>query len=322
MQATRRRSLSSQAAVAAGTSERAIVAQPFVKWVGGKSQLLAQFESLFPREIVRYAEPFVGGGAVFFHLKRRFPRMRAKLCDNNAELINAYRVVRDFPRELMARLDDHLSRFLAGRRDYYYAVRARETPAEETIERAARMIFLNKTCFNGLWRVNGGGRFNVPLGWQKNPSLYDERNLLVASVALRDAELTTQDFRATLREAQPGDFVYVDPPYVPVSPTAKFTSYTKEDFGPREQEELALAFAEAAQRGVRLMLSNSDTPRVRELYRDFEVHSVSARRTINRDAGKRGAIGEVVVRAIREVKALARDGRDLPATVDSARSGL
>lgn len=146
-------------------------AQPFLKWVGGKSQLLAQFDEFFPARIDRYIEPFIGGGAVFFHLKHRFPQMKAFLRDNNDELINTYKAVRDFPRELMRRLDKHLRAFQANRENYYYEVRSRHhLLKEEIVERAARMIFLNKTCYNGLWRVNSRGEFNVPIGSNKNPT--------------------------------------------------------------------------------------------------------------------------------------------------------
>jgi DNA adenine methylase len=235
-----------------------IEAQPFLKWAGGKAQLLAQFDRFFPDHLDRYFEPFIGGGAVFFHLRARFPQMRAFLRDNNAELINAYAVVRETPNELMRRLDQHLAAYLADRERYYYLVRSQHHLADP-IERAARMVFLNKTCFNGLWRVNARGEFNVPIGSHKNPALYDRDNLLAASWALRRAQLAVQDFRTTLTEARGGDFVYVDPPYHPLSPTAGFTSYTKEDFGPEEHRELAALFADAARRGARLMLSNSDT---------------------------------------------------------------
>lgn len=263
--------------------------------MGGKAQLLAQFAPFFPARIERYVEPFVGGGAVFFHLKARCPALRAALRDNNEELINCYRAVRDFPEELMRRLDRLFTRYRREGDDYYYEVRARHEPAAgEELERAARMIFLNKTCFNGLWRVNSRGRFNVPVGSPRATPLYDRGNLLAASAALRGVELATQDFRVTLAEAGADDFVYIDPPYVPASATARFTSYTKEDFGPREQQDLAVAAAAAAQRGARVMVSNSETPWVRELYRDFALHTVRARRAVNRDGTKRGAVGEIV----------------------------
>ncbi len=271
-------------------------AQPFLKWAGGKTQLLAQFDPYFPKAVSSYCEPFLGGGAVFFHLKARFPKLRGSLCDNNAELINCYQVVRDQVDDLMSRLDQHLDHFRAERERYYYSVR-KQHDLDNALERAARMIFLNKTCYNGLWRVNARGEFNVPIGSYRPEriSLYDRANLLAASHALRDLELVVQDFRHTLRAAGPGDFVYVDPPYFPVSRTANFTSYTKESFGKAEQEELARWFAEAAHRGVKLMLSNSDTPFIRQLYEGFAIHTVQARRAVNCDGAKRGLISEIVV---------------------------
>ena len=270
--------------------------QPFLKWVGGKAQLLAQFDEFLPDRVERYFEPFIGGGAVFFRLKHRFPQMRAFLRDNNDELINTYIAVRDHPKDLMRRLDEHLAEFQADRERYYYLVRSRHhLPRADVVERAARMIFLNKTCFNGLWRVNAAGEFNVPIGSHKNPSLYDRQNILAASWTLEGVHLATQDFRDTLNEPRRGDFVYVDPPYHPISLTASFTSYTKEDFGAGEQQELAALFADAGRRGVRLMLSNSDAEFIRKLYRGFKIYTVKARRAINCDGSKRGKINEVVV---------------------------
>jgi DNA adenine methylase len=273
-----------------------VEAQPFLKWVGGKAQLLAQFDKFLPEHMERYFEPFIGGGAMFFHLKKRFPDLRAFLRDNNAELINAYGVVRDYPNELMRRLDAHLARFRADRVNYFYSVRDQHNlPTSELVERAARMIFLNKTCFNGLWRVNASGEFNVPIGSSRNPNLYDRANILAASHALHGVHLAAQDFRDTMSELRRGDFAYIDPPYVPISATASFTSYTKGGFGAQEQRELADAVTDAAQRGVRLMLSNSDVPFVRNLYRGFKTHTVQARRAINCDGSKRGAVNEVIV---------------------------
>ncbi len=269
-------------------------ARPFLKWVGGKAGLLAQFDEFLPTNVTRYFEPFVGGGAVFFHLRHRFPRMKAFLRDNNPELIASYQAVRDHPVELMQRLDDHLARYLPDRERHYYLVRSQHH-LTNTVERAARMIFLNKTCFNGLWRVNARGEFNVPIGSHKNPALYDRENIEAASLALRDTDIVVQDFRETLNESRRGDFVYVDPPYHPVSQTANFTSYTKGAFGAKEQQELAAHYADAAQRGARLMLSNSDAPFVHKLYHSFQIHIVQARRAINSDGAKRGAVNEVVV---------------------------
>lgn len=285
-----------QLAIAAVEAVAPTEAQPFLKWVGGKAQLLTKFDAFFPAQVDRYFEPFIGGGAVFFHLKHRFPRMRAFLRDINPELINTYRAVRDHPQQLMRRLDEHITRFRANREIYFYEVRAQHTlPEHEIVERAARMIFLNKTCFNGLWRVNARGEFNVPIGSHKNPNLYDRDNIMACSLALEHAHLDVMDFRLTLAETRRGDFAYIDPPYYPVSLTASFTSYAKEDFGVEEQNELHAVCASAAARGVRLMLSNSDVPFIRKLYRDFQIHTVQARRAINCDGTKRGEVNEVVV---------------------------
>jgi DNA adenine methylase len=308
------RPVSTQAALAKGTARKARAhaksaatlslpgvdepAQPFLKWAGGKAQLLKQFETFFPAKLESYLDPFMGGGAVFFHLKARFPKMRACLCDINPELVNCYQAVRDQPAELMGRLDEHLAKFREQGETYYYLVRS-DHELGGKVERAARMIFLNKTCYNGLWRVNGQGRFNVPIGSYKpeKVTLYDRENLLAASRALQGVELKVQDFRKTLHQAAAGDFAYLDPPYYPVSRTANFTSYTKEDFGKADQKELAALFADAAGRGVRLMQSNSDTAEVRKLYAGFKIQTVKARRAVNRDAAKRGLISEVVVTA-------------------------
>lgn len=275
---------------------RCVEAQPFLKWAGGKTQLLTQFECFFPTSVASYIEPFLGGGAVFFHLKARFPEMRAVLRDNNAELINCYKEVRDHCHELMRRLEEHLNAFRADGARYYYFVRSLHDLVKPG-EKAARMIFLNKTCYNGLWRVNARGQFNVPIGSYRpdKVSLYNEGNLLAARRELQRANLGAEDFRETLRTAGPADFVYIDPPYYPLSATANFTSYTKEDFGQAEQEELSALVAEASRRGARVMLSNSDTPFIRKLYKDFAIYTVSARRAVNCDGAKRGRIPEVVV---------------------------
>ena len=255
-----------------------------------------QFEAFFPPSITSYVEPFIGGGAVFFHLRGRFPKLRAVLADNNAELINCYQIVRDQVQKLTHLLDQHLVRFRAEGERYYYLVRSQHV-LQKPLERAARMIFLNKTCYNGLWRVNARGEFNVPIGSYQpgKVSLYDKANLPAASRALHGVDLNVQDFRQTLRVAGAGDFVYVDPPYFPLSATANFTSYTKEEFGQTEQEELSALFADAARRGAQLMLSNSDTPFIRRLYQDFAIRTVTARRAVNCDGAKRGRISELVV---------------------------
>ena len=271
-----------------------IEAQPFLKWVGGKASLLRQLEEFFPREIDRYFEPFLGGGAVFFHLKHRFPDLRPFLRDGNKELINCYRVVRDRPEELMRLLDEHTKGFRADGSDYFYAIRKQHDLTDD-LARAARTIFLNKTCFNGLYRVNAKGEFNTPVGSNKNPNLYSRDNLLAASEVLQTAQLEAQDFRKVLDETRRGDFIYFDPPYLPISAYSDFKRYTPDQFREADQVELARVFRELDAKGCRVVLSNSEHPRTRELYAGFPIQIVSAPRFINCKPGRRGNISEVVV---------------------------
>lgn len=278
-------------------------AAPFLKWAGGKSQLLEQYTPLFPDPagVKRYFEPFVGSGAVFFHLRKQDFAGQYSLYDVNQELIRVYLAVRDQPDALIDLLIQHRERH---GHDYYYAVRNLDRdPAwlasASDVERAARMIYLNKTCFNGLWRVNSQGHFNVPMGRYKNPAVLDETRLRAASAALQDVTLDLRDFRKIAEEAGEGDFVYFDPPYVPLNETSNFTSYAADDFREQDQRDLAEVFFTLHKRGCLVMLSNSATPLVRELYEGIDprvrVEVVKARRAINTDASKRGAINEVVV---------------------------
>ena len=271
-----------------------IEAQPFLKWAGGKASLLRQLEEFFPHEIDRYIEPFLGGGAVFFHLKHRFPDMRPFLRDSNKELINCYRVVRDRPEELMEFLDEHTRRFHSNGDDYYYGVRKQHDLTDD-LARAARTIFLNKTCYNGLWRVNSRGEFNTPVGSNKTPNLYSRKNLLAASAALQDAQLEAQDFRKVVDEARRGDFIYFDPPYLPISVYSDFKRYTPDQFREADQVELARIFRELDARGCQLALSNSEHPRIREFYAGFNTTVVSAPRFINCKPGGRGNISELII---------------------------
>ncbi|GAB4574318.1 MAG: DNA adenine methylase [Anaerolineae bacterium] len=276
-------------------------AAPFLKWAGGKTQLLAQYDPLFPTgPVERYFEPFVGSGAVFFALRRRDFARSYHLFDSNPELINVYQVVRDQVEELITLLAEHRARHAADSRAHYYAVREldrdpdwRRTAAP--VVRAARMIYLNKTCYNGLWRVNSKGQFNVPLGRYKNPPILDEDKLRAASAALQGVALAVADFRSIVDCAAAGDFVYFDPPYVPLSATANFTSYAKDDFGEQDQRDLAEVFRALDRRGCRVMLSNADAPLVHTLYADFNLRLVTARRAINSHTARRGPIAEVVV---------------------------
>lgn len=272
-------------------------ARPFLKWAGGKGQMLTQYEAFFPSEPGgAYFEPFVGSGAVFFHLQPRRLFERHLLTDANAELINLYCVVRDEPDGLLVCLREHAA---CHSPDHYYAVRARDRADgwanAAPVERAARMIYLNRTCYNGLWRVNSRGEFNVPLGRYRQPDIYRPERIGAASRALQAATIEARPFDAVLDCAQPGDFIYFDPPYVPLSDTANFTSYAAEVFGEAEQRRLADTFAALAARGCRVMLSNSDAPLVHNLYAGFRIERVNARRAINSKAGRRGPVYEVVV---------------------------
>jgi DNA adenine methylase len=270
--------------------------RPFLKWAGGKQRLLAQYETLFPASALRYLEPFVGGGAVFFHLwNTGWLPERAFLFDHNPELVNAYRVVRDELDPLLDLLALHQARHS---RDYYYQVRGldRGEAALSDLERAARTIYLNKTCYNGLYRVNRKGQFNVPIGRYENPRILDADNLRAASAALQGVQLEVRGFRSLVEIGRAGDFFYFDPPYDPVSKTANFTSYTAGSFRDGDQRALARVFTQLSEAGCLCMLSNSDTDFVRELYQGFRIERVRANRAISRDASGRGAVHEVVVR--------------------------
>ena len=261
-------------------------ASPFVKWVGGKTSLLPELLKHVPARARRYHEPFVGGGALFFAVAPR----RALLSDLNAELIHCYQQVRDDVFGVLHGLCAHVYE-----RGHFQQVRALDPLRLSPADRAARFIYLNKTCFNGLWRVNRAGRFNVPFGRYKNPSFHDPGLLLRASHALRGVQLLQVPFENALRRAAPGDFVYLDPPYDPVSDTASFTAYTRDSFSWDDQKRLAAECVALDRRGIRFLLSNSATPRVRELYRAFEQRLVRAPRSINCKAESRGRVDELLV---------------------------
>lgn len=265
-------------------------ASPFLKWAGGKSQLLSTFDEYFPERFERYFEPFVGGGAVFFRMSAREDGVTAHLSDLNDELINCYSVVRDNVEQLIKALKKHRNES-----EYYYGVRSMDTSRMTAVTRAARLIYLNKTCFNGLYRVNRKGEFNVPFGSYKNPRTCDEDNLRAASEALRNARVEHKHFADALKSARKGDFVYLDPPYQPLSATSNFTSYTSKCFGELDQKRLAEVFDELHQRGCKVMLSNSDNEFVRELYKKFRLETVYANRAINCRADRRGRISELLV---------------------------
>ncbi|MEA5626568.1 DNA adenine methylase [Nostoc sp. UHCC 0251] len=261
--------------------------RPFLKWAGGKSRLIQQYIPYFPKSYKNYYEPFLGGAAVFFYLQPT----AAVLTDINTELINTYCCVRDHVEELISILKDHKTRH---DKDYYYSVR--NDSGGTDIEKAARLIYLNKTCFNGLYRVNLQGKFNVPLGRYENPNICPEVLLRTASEALSTSKIKQADFVDVLNYATSSDdFVYFDPPYYPVSETSYFTAYSSDRFAEDQQVQLKDVFEKLAQRGVKVMLSNSDCDFIRNLYSSFNIHIISASRAINSNATKRGKITEVLV---------------------------
>ena len=261
-------------------------ARPFLKWAGGKRQLLPAIRAALPKISRAYFEPFVGGGAVFFDLEPR----RAVLSDANAELINCYAAVRDNVDALIRALRGHVYD-----RDYYYRIRALSPDSLDEVERAARTIYLNKTGFNGLYRVNSKGVFNVPFGRFKNPNICDEPTLRACSARLAGVEVRCRPFDAVLDDAAAGDFVYFDPPYIPLSKTSYFTAYNDLKFDLDDQERLARVFERLADRGVRVMLSNSDVGWVRERYARYAPKSVFAPRSVNSVVSARGLVRELLV---------------------------
>jgi DNA adenine methylase len=281
-----------------------VTTKPFVKWAGGKGQLLPDLRRHLPETFAgagpdfgRYFEPFVGAGAFFFHLyQEAYLENGATLGDMNPHLINAYEVVRDDVDDLIGQLRMAKE---AHSEEFYYKTRA-EFGEGNSLLRAAQFIYLLKTCFNGLWRVNGKtGAYNVPMGAYKNPGICDEETLRACSQALQGVNLLTSDFSVTVERAERGDFVYFDPPYVPVSADSNFTSYTADGFGMLQQVQLRDCALALKARGVHVLLSNADHPDVRALYRykdfGFEMERIEARRSINSKSEKRGKVGELLI---------------------------
>ncbi|MDI3546576.1 MAG: adenine methylase [Halanaerobiales bacterium] len=299
-------------------------AKPILKWAGGKRQLLDQFEEKYPaalkqNKIKKYVEPFVGGGAVFFELASRFNFEEIVLNDINEELILTYKVVKSNVEQLIKKLKELENKFIPldmkGRKEIYYEVRTKFNEekkhlnyaqlTENAIDHAGHLIFLNRTCFNGLYRQNRQGEFNVPIGRYKNPTICDEDNLRAANILLRKAKLLCDDYKETEEYIDETTFVYLDPPYRPLNKTSSFTSYSKADFGEKDQIELAKWFRKLDSKPEKpfLMLSNSNPKNVNpddnffeEHYRGFKIDEVFATRAINSKASKRGSISELVIR--------------------------
>jgi DNA adenine methylase len=262
-------------------------AAPFVKWAGGKSQLLPELRKHVPERFGTYIEPFLGGGALFFDLQPS----RAVLNDTNEELMNAYRVIQTDVEPLIAELSSYRYE-----KEFFYALRALRAQDLSPLQNAARFLYLNKSCFNGLYRVNKQGHFNVPFGRYENPQICDAPKLRRASEALKNVILESRPYREILEEyAKPGDFVYIDPPYLPVSKYSDFTRYTKEAFKEKEQIQLRDCVADLKRRGVHVMASNSYSAMTMDLYAEFQIHTVEARRSINKSASGRSSLKEAII---------------------------
>lgn len=267
---------------------------PVVKWVGGKRQLLDEIVPMLPKHITTYCEPFLGGGAVLFNIQPS----KAIINDLNSDLMTVYEVINEDVESLIEDLKKHENTSA-----YFYKIRDmdRDKEAYQTmsnVERASRLIYLNKTCYNGLFRVNLSGEFNSPFGHYKNPNIINEPVLRAVNKYFSSNDITfcNEDFAETLNRVGKGGFVYLDPPYDPVSDTSSFTGYNKGGFNKSEQVRLKQCCDILTQRGVKFMLSNSSTEFIKELYKDYNISVVSAKRMINSDASKRGAIEEVLIR--------------------------
>ena len=270
---------------------------PLVKWAGGKRQLLDELKMHMPKKYKTYYEPFFGGGALFFAIQPK----NAVINDLNTELANLYRTVRtnNSYKKLLETLDKHEAEHSE---EYYYNLRNIDRNKEaynkmNRYERSARTLYINKACFNGLYRVNSKGEFNVPFNGKKTIKTYELNNLYAMHEYLssNNIKICSKDYEKVVGTAKKGDFVYFDPPYDVLEDKQSFTSYTKVDFGKKEQERLCKVFKRLSKRGVKLMLSNSNTNFIKELYKDFNIHIVKARRNINSKGDNRGAVEEVII---------------------------
>ena len=272
-----------------------ILLSPILKWVGGKRQLLNDIMPLVPTRGT-YVEPFLGGGAVLFAHQPK----KAIVNDYNFELMNVYQVVKNNPEQLIQLLQIHCAN---NSEDYFYEIRELDRTEEYTelsqIEKAARILYLNKTCFNGLYRVNSSGYFNSPYGKYKNPNIVNAPVIRAMSKYFNENEITLLqgDYKEVLKKAKKGNFVYLDPPYMPISSSANFTGYTENGFGYKQQEELKQECDKLKNNGILFVQSNSDCHEIRQLYKDYTIRTVQAKRVINSNSAKRGEINEVLIYA-------------------------
>lgn len=290
--------------------------KPFVKWAGGKGSLLNQLNNYYPLELKNgkiecYIEPFIGGGAVLIDILQNYRIKEAYAFDINLDLINSYNIIKNDVNELISNLKllekEYLSLKKDDRKEYFYNIRKkynsyRLTKDEMSLQKATEFIFLNKTCFNGLYRVNKNGNFNVPMGNYKNPTICDEENLTALSELIRNVNFEYGDYKTSQKYIKKNTFVYFDPPYRPLNVTSGFTSYTKEDFDDENQKELALYYKELNNNNVKVMLSNSNPKNTNKedcffenIYKGFNINEVYAKRMINANSSGRGEISELLI---------------------------
>ncbi len=272
--------------------------KPFVKWAGGKRQLIPEIEKHLPEKFSSYYEPFLGGGALLFHLLSENKNLKGYVSDLNSDLILAYVTIRDNLDGLLKSLQKHSDNYFSDSKSYYYLIR--ETNPKNQIEKVSRLLFLNRTCFNGLYRVNSKGKFNVPLGRYSNPNIVQEENLHSVNEFLNQNKIIIkcQDFSPTVEKVKKGDFVYFDPPYQPVSKTANFTSYTNSNFGLNDLKRLAKVSNQLTKKGVNVLLSNSSSKHVCDLFSSkyWKIIKIEANRAINSDSNKRTGHSELLIK--------------------------
>lgn len=290
--------------------------RPFVKWAGGKGSLIPQLNNFYPYElkngiIERYIEPFVGGGAVLIDILQKYDIQEVYAFDINIDLINSYNVIKNNVEELIANLKQMETEYLGlgqeERKTYFYNIRNEYNDYElekdeQNVQRAAQFIYLNRTCFNGLYRVNKNGKFNVPVGSYKNPTICDEQNLRQLSQLIQNVQFQYGDYSRSMEYVTENTFIYFDPPYRPLNVTSGFTSYTKEDFNDENQKELATFYRELNDQNAKLMLSNSNPKNVNvednffeHIYQGFNINEIQASRMINANSNGRGKISEILV---------------------------
>lgn len=271
--------------------------KPFLKWAGGKRQLIPILQQHLPQTFDVYLEPFLGGGALLFYILSQNPNQKCIVSDLNSDLVLAYVTIRDKVEQVISELKVHEKNYMKNSKSYYYSIRD-ENP-KTGVGKTARLIFLNRTCFNGLYRVNSQGKFNVPLGRYTNPSIVNEDNLRAVSTVLgsKHIEIKCQDFTSILAKSKEDDFVYFDPPYQPVSETANFTSYTNKDFRINDLKRLANLCNELDEKGSKVLLSNSNTPAVKCLFeKSWKRITIDANRAINSNSKKRTGHTELLIK--------------------------